>query len=380
MKTPCRPKIALHPRLVLPPLLLLAPLALLTVAGCRPSGFEPQAAASPIPLRSELAEKGPFSTRRTLLGRVEPATRTQVLLPISGRIAYPPRWPRGLRTGETVRRGEVLARIENSDHESAWLEAEVAVRAAQASATRMEKSVEAGVSPAAELERANFELEKATIHLETLHRSREENTLLAPTGGILRLEDTAPAAGSRVEAGALLAELASDGPLEIELWASQQDLEELAVGAKVRCRISGQSEVRGEGTLQELDDVLDASGLARGRARIDEDLGMPRAGSGVEVDIEGPEIDTLTVAETAILRRGGVATLFVLENRGTGYLAHARAVTLGPRGNGRVAVQSGLQAGERVAIVGADLLAEGMSAIEAKADDDQKTKRFGALR
>ncbi len=87
----------------------------------------------------------------------------------------------------------------------------------------------------------------------------------------------------------------------------------------MRCRLAGGGEVRGEGKLAELDHFLDQDGLARGLARIDQDLGMPRPGSGVEAEVDGAELHGLAVPEAAIVRRGGVATLFVLESRGAGY-------------------------------------------------------------
>lgn len=349
--------------------LALAPFALGIVA-CQPAGEAGEPAAVPIPVRSEVAQAAPLRSSRFLLGRVEPADRVSLVAPRPGRISYPPRFAAGLRTGERVRRGEPLARIANLEQDNAWRSAEVHIRAARAEAERAERTFKAGVSAAAEVERARFELESAEAELENLRRSRGELEIVAPRDGVLRLEGGALAPGSRVEAGAALAELAGDGPLEVELWAAAADLEQLAVGARVRCRLSGNGEVRGEGKLVELDRLLDAGGLARGRARIDQDLGMPRPGSGVEAEVDGAEVNGLTVPEAAIVWRGGVATLFVLESRGAGYLAKARAATLGAGGGGRVLVQSGLQPGDRVAIEGADLLVDGAVAVEATPTDE----------
>lgn len=346
--------------LFLPALLLL----LFPLLACRPEGAPAKGQEAQIPVRSEVAERQSFRSTRTLLGRIEPAQRTRILLPEGGVISYPARFAGGLRTGEKVAKGERLATIENLDRNQALLEAEIQERSARAAAERVERTVAAGVAPEAELERARFELEKAVARLDGLRRSHGQNDILAPAAGILRLEAGAPPPGSRLQAGELLAELASDDHLDVELFASAQDLEVLEVGALARCRLPGASEVRGEGRLHELDGLLDEAGLARGRVRITLDRGLPRAGSGVEIDIEGPELNAITVPESALVRRGGVATLFLLENRGTGYLARARAVALGPRGAGRVVVQSGILPGERVAIEGADLLSEGALAVE----------------
>ena len=344
-------------------LLLLA--LLFPLLACRPGGEPTDKKEAQIPVRSEVVERQSFRSSRTLLGRIEPAQRTRILLPEAGVISYPARFAGGLRTGEKVAKGERLATIENLDRNQALLEAEIQERSARAAAERVERTVAAGVAPEAELERVHFELEKAVARLEGLRRSRGQNEILAPAAGILRLEKGAPPPGSRLTAGELLAELASDDSLDVELFATAQDLEVLQVGALARCRLPGANEIRGEGRLHELDGLLDETGLARGRVRISQDLGLPRAGSGVEIDIDGPELNAITVPESAILRRGGVATLFLLENRGTGYLARARSVALGPRGAGQVVVQSGILPGERVAIEGADLLSEGALAAEA---------------
>lgn len=351
------------PTLPKPIRLLLVSICCL-LGACRPDGEPTEKSQASIPIRSEVAERGPFRTSRTLLGRIEPAQRTKILLPEGGVISYPARFAGGLRTGEKVEKGELLATIDNLDSNQALLEAEIQERSARAAAERVEKTVTAGVAPEADLEKARFELEKALTRLEGLRRSRGQNRILAPAAGILRLEKSAPPPGSRLLAGDLLAELASDATLDVELWASAPDLELVKVGATARCRLPGATEIRGEGRLLELDGLLDEAGLARGRVRVTVDRGLPRAGSGVEVDVEGPELDAVTVPESAIVRRGGVATLFLLENRGSGYLARARAVALGPRGQGRVVVQSGVLPGERVAVEGADLLTDGSLANE----------------
>ena len=62
---------------------------------CRPASDSGEDAKAQVPVHSEVLERTPFRTSRVLLGRVEPAARTPVLAPLSGRISFPARFAGG---------------------------------------------------------------------------------------------------------------------------------------------------------------------------------------------------------------------------------------------------------------------------------------------
>src|SRR2546421_12851801 len=78
----------------------------LLLAGCE-ANQPPEARG--IPVRMETAARRDFAPTLTLLGVVRAAQSVPLTAQQRGSVSYPPRFAGGLRTGERVTRGEVLA-------------------------------------------------------------------------------------------------------------------------------------------------------------------------------------------------------------------------------------------------------------------------------
>ena len=116
---------------------------------------------------------------------------------------------------------------------------------------------------------------------------------------------------------------------------------------------------------------IDSTGTARVVAEIVEDLALPMAGQGVEIEVLlPPRTETLTLPLEAIVMEGIAHRAFVLQPSGGGFKANARQLQItrfrGGRDGERVEVLDGLSAGERVAVRGAELLSDGQIAVEAE--------------
>ena len=166
-----------------------------------------------------------------------------------------------------------------------------------------------------------------------------------------------------------MAEVAADGNLRVEAWASADDLARLDTGLVARLQDPQDGREVGHGVVAELARSVDDGGVARVVVGLQADLGMPRVGDGVEVDVLLPERpDVLTVPERALLVQGGVATVFLLEPAGDGFRAASQLVLTGGRHEGQVEVLDGLEAGDKVAVEGAELLADGLGAFDVEAE------------
>src|SRR5262249_19622588 len=71
-------------------------------------------------------------------------------------------------------------------------------------------------------------------------------------------------------------------------------------------------------------------------------------------------VPTTVVPDSALVQRGGGFVVFVV---GADSVAHARVVVMGVRSAGRIALQSGVRAGERVVTTGAYGLEDGMHVV-----------------
>ena len=128
---------------------LVAGLAFAVLACRQPEPFQAQEPAGTV--TTEVLERASHRSTLTLLGSVQPAALVDVVSPASGILDYPRRFRAGLRTGEAVRSGEVLAMVENQDLQLRLTEAELETRSATAELERMQRSFDEGLVAEAEL-------------------------------------------------------------------------------------------------------------------------------------------------------------------------------------------------------------------------------------
>ncbi len=343
----------------------IALLLALVLLGCWPQDYQAPEPAK-VPVRSEVVEVGPFQAGLILLGRVEPASRLELRSPAAGRVAYPRRFASGLRTGERVARGEVLFEIDNDDERLRLSEAELAGRLADTELARARQGVEGGVLPAAELKQREIDAELAAERLENARLRTTRLRVKAPVAGTLRV-DRVFAPGSEIAlAETVVAELLGDGMPRVEAWAAASDRDRLRTGLEVECLRPGNGKIVGRGSVAEVAREVDRTGTLRLVAEMTEISADLLPGEGVELRLLlDARPDAITVPQEALIVDGGVATVFVLEPSGSQYRARRRLVQSGSRSGGRVEILDGLRPGERVAVRGAELLADGLPATEA---------------
>lgn len=317
-----------------------------------------------MPVRSEVLEHAPFRARLTLFGRVEPAEQVTIKALEAGSLRYSDRFRSGLRTGERVRRGEELFVLDNDQLMLDQRQAELTAEAANAELRRVRQGVEGGYRPASELEHQEIESELASARLRGARKRVARLAHQAPRDGILTVAE-AIAAGTEVAAGEVIAELASDGNPRIEAWAAASDLPLLHPGLEVEALLPGGETVVARGVVREVAARVDAHGTARLVVEISEAIALPPIGEGLELEVLlESKAGALTVPEEALVISGGISALYVLEPAAGAWVARRRNVGIGTRGKGRVEVLDGLQAGERVAVRGVELLSDGIGAVD----------------
>jgi len=343
--------------------------ACLVVFACQPPVDERRVQAS-VPVRSEVLVAGPFQPRLKLLGKVVPAVSLPLRASHSGKIRYPVKFASGLRTGELVRRGELLFEIENDDARLRLAEAELTARLAEGELNRTRQGVEGGILSMVELKQREVDAELAAERLKSARLQATRLRHLAPRDGHLRVE-AAVAPGTEIQAGGVIAELAGNGLPRIEAWVAASDLDRLQTGLEVRCLSpggdrSGDGEPLGLGVLGELARQVDRSGTVRLMVDITEDTRLPLPGEGLELEVLlTAKEEAISIPWEGLVNDGGVSTVFVLEPSGSGYKARSRLVRSGLASDGRVEILDGLKEGERIAVRGAELLADGLPANEA---------------
>ncbi|MCP4657431.1 MAG: efflux RND transporter periplasmic adaptor subunit [bacterium] len=344
-------------------------MTLVLLSACEEAPQKPPPQAT-VPVRSEVVSPGPFRANLTLLGKVEPAVRLELRVTAGGTIRYAPRFAAGLRTGERVAQGESLFTLENDNVRLKLAEAEIRARSAEAELERTRQGVEGGVRSLVELKQAEIEAELTQEQLTSARLQAERLSHAAPIAGVLWVVE-APAPASEIAANTLVAEIAGDGRLRVTAATASSDLERLERGLEVSCLRPGTGDVVGRGTVTEVARQVDRSGTVPLVATVTEDLDMPPPGEGLELKVWLTEkSDALTLPEEAVLVDGGAASVFVLDPSGTGYKARRQFVRPGSRADGRIEILDGLNGEERIAVRGAEFLADGLPAVEAETEGD----------
>ena len=343
----------------------------LGLGACRRPAPKPPKPAK-VPVTTEIVQPRSFQASIGLLGRVVPASRIELRPPAEGRIRYTSGNSQGLRTGQTVRAGEPLFRIESPALDLRLSEAELSARAAETELERAKRGAEAGILPLAELEARQIDASLAAKRLLNAQQEYERLSVPAPASGVLKVQ-RAIIAGTEVGPDTLLAELAGDGAMRVEAWVPAAELDRLDQGLAVECRLPGSTTAAGMGVLTEIAQEVDAGGVARAMVEIRQNSGMPRFGEGVELRVMLPaKPEALTVPKQAVTVSGHVTSVFVLEKVGSSLKATVQLVQLGGRDGDRVEVLDGLKAGARVAVEGAEYLADGLLAEDV--EDSKKGK------
>ncbi len=353
-------------------LVAAATLLMLTASACRRPDQKPPKPAK-VPITSEVVAEGPFQAGVPLLGRVTPHQRIEIRPPATGRISYGASGAGGFRAGQQVKRGELLFRIESPGSGLALAEAELAAKAAETELARAQKGAEAGILPQAELEARQIDAELATQRLVKARLEHERLTVRAPASGTFKVERSV-VAGTEVGPDTLLAELAGDGAARVEAWVPAGELRRLTLGLTVECRLPGTDTLVGLGELAELSQEVEDGGVSRAVVSIVQNLAMPRYGEGVELRVLLPEVPSaITVPARSVIRNGHVTSVFVLEKVGKSLRAGARLVQLGGEDGERVEILDGLKVGDRIAVEGAEYLADGLIAQDV--DQAEKKKK-----
>lgn len=270
--------------------------------------------------------------------------------------------------GQSVARGQVLARIDAAVQQQQSIQLAASVRQAEADA----KLADANLKRAQALVSKGF-ISKADIDSRTATRDGANARvavaraqLAENQARIERLSVRAPAAGlvlaRNVEAGQVVSpgsgalfRIAEGGVLEMRAQVAEQDLAKLKVGMPARVTPTG-STTEYPGKVWLLDPVIDATSR-QGIARI----AVPyapglRVGAFAKVSIDAGEARHPVLPQSAMQadERGSFVMIIGPDNK-----AARRAVTVGRISDQGVAIMSGLNGAERVVVSAGAFLREG---------------------
>lgn len=319
------------------------------------SVFLPKPAQRQMGVRTLVSESKPLPRSAELSGRVvmDPHSGGKIQAMVAGRLEP---GPQGMPSvGQAVRKGEVLAyvtpsasQIERSNQGALLAELKANQALAQKRLARLHELSD--TVPRKEIEAAESEVQSLGARIAAVSGGlTNKDALVAPVSGVIASANGV--AGQVVEARELLFEVVDPDSLHIEALAYDHDLvdnvarAQIVVGKEVfKLNLLGGGQRLKEQAIPLLFDNHD-KGAGRRLA-----LGQP-----VKVQVATREaVPGIAVPAAAVVRNPSNQSIVWVKSNPEQFVP--RTVVVEPLDGLRVNVVSGLQAGERVVVLGANLL------------------------
>lgn len=350
----------------------------------------------PAPNRVKLTKRAKALARiRTT--EVERADQVEVDLRLLGRLEYDERrirtitsWTEGRIdrlhvsvTGETIRRGQVIATLYSPEIYSAQqdlIQAAKQVQRLSDGTPVAKRAAEAALESTRQRLRLLGVPDRDLRRMEEADRPFRHVPILAHASGTVidRMLDE----GAYVNPGTGIYRVADLSKIWVQLDAYERDLSYIEKGQPVSLTISAFPGERFSGTVAFIDPVLDAkTRTSQVRVEVDNEDGRLQPGMFAEALVEGKAGEQgprpLVVPESAPLFTGRRSVVYVEVPDAEQPTYEAREVRLGPKMGEVYPVVAGLSAGERVVIQGAftldaDLQIRGGDSMMSSPDDSEQ--------
>ena len=328
---------------------ILAGLLAVAVAGCG-EHEEDGASAAPAPavavVAAEVAVR-PLWDEEEVVGNVEAAQRAVLSAKVTGVIDSLKVAP-----GARVTRGEVLTTIDAREIRARLDSAVAAQDQAKKDFARIERLLQSGSSTRQEFEAAMTRLRTADAALVEARTMLQYTEIAAPFDGVVtrKLIEV----GDLATPGKALLEMENSSLLRFECQIPEALVDRVQMGAELPVAI----DAAGAALTGKVTEIAPSASAGSRTFLVKLDLPPAeklRAGQFGRVSVPVRERPAVLVAEGAVVRRGQIESVFVIEEG----VARLRLVKTGRRHNGQVEVISGLSGGEKVASKDAHLLRDG---------------------
>lgn len=341
---------------------IISLLACLAITGCTQETPPPEA-IRPVKVLKIAPSAAPDSLM--LAGEVRARFEAPLAFQVAGKVIE-----RRVNLGDSVRRGQVLGRLEATDYQlamdaraAAVAGAKTELALAEADLTRYRALRDKGFISAAELDRRLAAADGAAARLKAAEAAHAEGrrqvghaTLVADGDGAVTWLDFN--AGQVVAAGQPVLKLARPGEREIEVHVAENDLVRLTPATDFQITLNARPEQAFPGKLRELAAAADpATRTYAARIAVTAPPQALSLNMSATARLNSRNEPVMRVPLAAVVSRDGVPRVWKLD-AATSTVRAASIVTGGMAGNDWL-VSGGLNPGEVVVAAGANLLHEG---------------------
>jgi membrane fusion protein, multidrug efflux system len=257
--------------------------------------------------------------------------------------------------GQDIAAGDLVGVLDGRSAKNAIAAAKIKVSGASATHGRADKLARQQLLAAEELEKLGNARESAAQELASAKWQLTRTRVRAPISG--RVTKRHVVAGKWVRTGDPIVDVTDFGVLVARIHIPERDALRLAPGREATLILQADASVRFTGLVRRIAEVVDVkSGTVEIVIEVTEVPPQVRSGSFVAIRIERErEAMAQWIPREAIVRESSGAVVFVVEDG----VAHRRELELGTEQGARVAVRSGVVAGELVVLAGQTALRDG---------------------
>lgn len=336
------------------------------IFGCG-AGVEEPAVEALRPVRSLVVQPAREGRSVALAGVSRPGIESRLSFRVSGTLVE-----LAVDLGDSVRRGQVLARLDPIDFELQLEEAEAAVaeagaagRRAQADYERVRLLYEANNAAKSDLDAGRAAAESATAQLEAgskrIAQARQQlayTRLTAPFDGAVAAVEVE--VNENVSAGQAILRLAGGSQPEVEVAVPEVLIAELAQGQPVTVRFDALPGRDFDARISEVSVAAGGASTYPVVARLEESAAGLRAGMAAEVTFQlAREGEALYVPLVAVGEDQRGRFVFVVEAADGAAQVRRREVEVGEISELGLEISRGLEAGERLVTAGVRRLTDG---------------------
>jgi membrane fusion protein, multidrug efflux system len=285
------------------------------------------------------------------LGSIDSDELIDVVSEISGTVVELP-----FSEGKAVTKGQLLARIDDSEIGAQAMRAEAERDRASLDHDRAKQLFERNAISAKELENASIDLRVAEADLQVAKARLARTRIQAPFAGLVGRRRVS--VGAYVSAGDQITELARVDQMRVTFSAPERYLSDLRVGIPVGVQTPAYPGRTFQGRLSVVDPIVDpTSRTVQLVASIPNRQRLLRPGMSADVRVTLAQRESaLMVPDEAVFAEGNQDFVYVVNPDST---VSRTAIRLGTRDSAMVEVLSGLEAGALIVRAGHQKLYEG---------------------
>ena len=255
--------------------------------------------------------------------------------------------------GQRVTKGEILIEMENAEEQAQLREAKYTLEEARSQRDRIKAIAKRGDASQSLLDERQREYNVANARLAALQSRLDDRLVKAPFTGLVGLRHISP--GAYLAPGDVITTLIDDAAMKLDFSVPSIYLAVLEKGMAITAKTPAFADKPFAGSITSIDNRIDpVSRSVKVRAMIPNPDGLLKPGLLMEVALKTNPRQTLTIPEEALVPKARDYFVAVISEKEGKTTASPVAVTIGSRWKGKVEVLTGLKAGDRIVLEGAD--------------------------